>query len=298
MNTKPIIAIAAALIAAPLHAGPRTSANYSITTDIADVAGGRTTSASYTNDGSAGGIAGLSTVAVPSETAKAGYIAQLYDATGLTLSPAGGSVNENAPLQLAASLALDDETTLAVPAASVAWSVLSGPLAGISVSGLATAAAVYQNTAATAQGMHEGFTGTLGLTVVNTLPDNFQTYAADGIADDWQVQYFGLNNLSADAALDPDGDGFDNLFEYNAFLVPTDPLSFLAMSIDDTAGGGHAVTFSPRQPGCTYTLLGSGNLSLWAPVAGTITDAGSQRTILDPVGAGPRRFYRLNVQRQ
>src|SRR5688572_24631018 len=118
MNTRPILAISVALCAAPLYAGPRTSANYSITTDIADAAGGRATSVSYTNDSSAGGIAGLSTVAVPSETAKAGYIAQLYDATGLTLSAAGSSVNENATLQLAATLALDDETTLAVPATS------------------------------------------------------------------------------------------------------------------------------------------------------------------------------------
>ena len=72
----------------------------------------------------------------------------------------------------------------------------------------------------------------------------------------------------------------------------------MTVSVSDVAGGGHAFTFSPRQPGCVYTLLGSSNLSLWAPVAGTITDTGTARTILDPGGTGSRRFYRLNVQRQ
>jgi hypothetical protein len=58
------------------------------------------------------------------------------------------------------------------------------------------------------------------------------------------------------------------------------------------------VTFSPRLPGCTYTLLGSSNLSLWAPVTGTITDVGNTRTILDPASTAPSRFYSIQVQRQ
>ncbi len=278
------------------HAGPRTSTNYSVATDTVDVAGRRTASASYTNDASAGGIGGTST-APSAEVVKHSYIGQLYDATGLTLTAPFLTVNETATLQLAASLALDDSTTLAVPATSVTWSVLSGPLAGISVSGLVTAAAVYQNTAATAQGAHAGITGTLGLTVINTLPDNFGTYAGDTIADDWQVQYFGVNNPNAGPLLDPDGDTFDNLFEYHACLVPTDPLSVFSMSIADAPGGSHAVTFSPRLAGCTYSLLGSNDLNLWAPVSGAVTDAGTTRTILDPSGTGARRFYSISVQR-
>lgn len=114
----------------------------------------------------------------------------------------------------------------------------------------------------------------------------------------WQVQYFGVNNPAADPQFDPDGDGWDNLFEYNACLIPTDPLSTFSFSIEETPGGGHVVTFSPRLPGCTYSLLGSSNLTLWEPVTGAVTDAGSVRTILDPAGTGPRRFYFIQVQRQ
>ncbi len=193
---------------------------------------------------------------------------------------------------------LDDATLLAVPATNVTWSVLSGPLTGISLSGLATADIAYQDTAASVQGIHFGYTTMLGLTVTDNYPDNFGAYAADNIDDAWQVQYFGLNNPGAGPALDPDGDGFDNLFEYNACLGPTDALSFLSMTVNDTAGGGHSVTFSPRQPDCTYSLIGSSDLSLWAPVNGTITDDGGIRTILDPAGTGPRRFYRIDVQRE
>ena len=53
------------LLAVSAPAAPRTSTNYNIPTDTADAGGKRATSASYTNDGSAGGVTGLSTVAVP-----------------------------------------------------------------------------------------------------------------------------------------------------------------------------------------------------------------------------------------
>src|SRR5450631_1051570 len=114
-----------ALLAAA-HAGPRTSTNYTVSTDTIDAGGKRATSASYTNDGSAGGVTGISTVAAPSETAKHGYVGQLYDVTGLVVSGAP-SVNETATLQLAAAQFLDDTTTLAVSGSSVTWSTLNGP---------------------------------------------------------------------------------------------------------------------------------------------------------------------------
>jgi len=134
----------------------RTSASYSITTEIADAGGRRAASASYINDGSIGGIAGLSTIASPAETAKHGYVAQLFDVTGLTLTAATLNVNETATDQLGAWQTLDDANFLAVPAASVAWSVAGGPLTGISAAGVATAGIVYQNTAASAQGLYLG----------------------------------------------------------------------------------------------------------------------------------------------
>ena len=59
-------------VTVPVQAGPRTSANYNVATDTANAGGRRTTSTSYTNDGSAGEVAGISTVTSPAETAKHG----------------------------------------------------------------------------------------------------------------------------------------------------------------------------------------------------------------------------------
>ena len=81
-----LIILVATFVGTIAHAGPRTSTSYTSATDTADLGGKRATSANYTNDGSAGTVAGLSTVASPSETAKHGYIGQLYDGTGLTLT--------------------------------------------------------------------------------------------------------------------------------------------------------------------------------------------------------------------
>ena len=67
MNLR--ILLLTALLPASAHAGPRTSADYNVATDSADAGGKRATSASYTNDGSVGGITGLSTVRGEGQTA-------------------------------------------------------------------------------------------------------------------------------------------------------------------------------------------------------------------------------------
>jgi len=71
-----------------VHADSRSSANYTIATDTTDSGGTRVTSAAYTHDGSLGGVTGIAAVASPAETAKSGYIGQLYEVTGLTLTSA------------------------------------------------------------------------------------------------------------------------------------------------------------------------------------------------------------------
>ena len=284
--------------AAAASAGPRTSANYTILTDIADSGGTRTTSANYTNDGSAGAVVGLSTVASPAEVAKNGYIGQLYDVTGLTLNAASLNVNEGATDQLAAWQLLDDATLLAVPAASVAWSVVSGPLTGINSSGLATAGLVYQNTAATAQG---SYLGTLGLTVVNVNTDDFGAYAGDGIDDAWQVQYFGQPpNANAAPNADFDHTGQTNLFKYIAGLNPLDGSRF-TLTIAPVAGqpGQKALVFSPRLTDRTYTVTSRPALTTGSYVPLTNpsapSDAGPQRTITDLSAGGAAKFYRVEI---
>lgn len=299
-HTSLISVLILPLFSATAQAGPRTSTSYTLTTDTNDAGGQRTSSPLYTNDGSLGGVAGISTSA--NDTAKQGYAAQLIEVTGLTITAAALNVNETATAQLSAWQAFDDATLLSVPAAGVAWSVASGPLTGISTGGLATAGVVYENTAATAQGVFAGDTGTLSLTVVDTLQDNFGAYAGDNLSDAWQVEYFGLDNPQAAPLLDPDRDGFNNHFEFHAGIIPTDGTSVFHIDIHSVPDQPHhqKIIFSPRYAGHTYTVKTSTDLdsNSWISLTGaTTTDAGDERTVLDPNADGSRKFYKVEISK-
>jgi hypothetical protein len=287
----------------PLHAGPRSSASYSITTDTTDAGGRRATSADYTNDGSAGMVAGISTVASPTGTAKSGYVGQLYDVTGLIVNSTAPSVNETATLQLAAWQLLDDATFLAVPATSVAWVVVSGPLTGIDASGLATAGTVYQNTAASVQGAFAGGIGSLDLTVLDSIADNFGAYGGDGLDDAWQVQYFGQPpNALAGPLADPDNDGQNNAFEFIAGLIPTDGTSVFRLRIEPVPGqpGQKKLIFSPRFTDRTYTVKARPDLltGAFTPLgSSTFSDNAQERTVTDLDATGAMKFYQVEITR-
>ncbi len=288
-----------ALCMLPLHAAPRTSANYTLTTETTDAGGGRSTSADYTVDASAGSPGGTTTAT--NLLGKSGYAGQLYDVTGLTLAATPTTLDEGGTRQLEAAAALDDATLLALEPAVVAWSVLTGPLAGINAAGLATATTVYQNTAATARGTWSGFTATLGLTVLDTVPDNYGSYAGDGIDDSWQFQYFGLDNPLAGPAMDPDGDGQNNRFEFTAGLIPTNPLSRLLLRIAPVPGQPQRknLVFQPLVAGRTYTVVRATSLApaSWSPLPGSppTVDNGAERTVTDTNATETGKFYRVEI---
>jgi hypothetical protein len=298
-TTLPLLALIT-LATTAAHAGPRTSATYSIDTDIADAGGMRATSAAYTNDGSAG-AGGYSRVASPEEFARSGYAGQLYEITALALNSASvnNSMNETATLQLAAWQVLDDASFLAVNASAVNWSAISGPITGISSGGLATAGAVYQNTQAIVQGIFSGLTGQLSVTIVDSIPDNFGSYANDGLPDDWQVQYFGQNNSLAAPTADADGTGQSNLFKYVAGLNPTDGSRFsVTVAPVDGQPGQKYVIFAPIVAGRTYSVLAKTDLSSgsWSSItASGPSDNGVQRTITDLSAGGPAKFYHVEI---
>lgn len=221
------------LLALPLvlHAGPRSSTSYTVQTDSSDKGGARSASAAYSHSGSVGDVVGISTVA--GTTAKQGYLGQLYEVTAVQLAAGAASLNELSTLPLSATPWLDDLTTFTLSAPEVAWSVGSGALTGVDANGLATAAAVYQNSAAVVAGSYAGITGTLNLTVLDSIADNFGSYAGDRLADAWQVQHFGLNHPQGGPNGNPDGDGYSNLLE---FAFGTDPFSYSAGSLAHAAG--------------------------------------------------------------
>ncbi len=297
---KTLLLSLATLIPAAVHADPRSSANYTQPAEVSDAGGRRTTSATYANDGSVGFVTGISIAAAPAQTAKAGYIGQLYDVTGLALTSDAPEVEETKRLQLAAWQTLDDATFLSVLATDVTWSVQSGPLVNVSAAGKAKADVVYEDTSAVAQAVYAEGTATIGFTVLDTIADNFGTYAGDGLGDDWQVQYFGGNNPLAAPAIDADFDGQSNLFEFTAGLVPTDNASRFNLTIAPVLGQPTQkhVIFSPIIAGRNYTVEFHTSLTdgAWQTLTGTTqSDSGNERTVTDLNATEARKFYRVKV---
>ncbi len=288
------------LCASALHAGPRTSASYSLTAESNDGGGQRAASVNYQNDGSAGGVSGISNAAAPAETAKSGYLGQLYEVTSLQVAAAPTTLNEAATSQFSATAMLDDGTILASIANALTWSVLNGPSITIS-GGLATAGHVYQDTAATVQGSYFGASSILNLTILNIGNDDLGRYAGDGIADSWQVQYFGQNNPNAAPGFVSDGSGLTNLFKFTAGLVPNDATSRFLLSNTTVPNqpGQMQIVISPMLLDRTYTVkasptLGSG--AVWSELTSfTTSDNGTQRTVTDMSATGTSKFYRVEI---
>jgi hypothetical protein len=294
-----VILLASTLTLPSLQAG--SSANYTLAPEAIDHGGQRGTSTNYTlNPSAMPGGHGISAA----YTLRSGFAGQLADAiaTSIELSASPLTVNESGTRQLSGTLIFDDLSTQPLDATSITWSVQSGPLAGISSHGLTTAATVYQDSAAVAQGTYQSLTDTITLTVLNTLPDNFGTYAADGINDDWQVQYFGQPpNANAAPTVDPDFDGQNNLFEFTAGIVPTNANSYFRIEAASVPGqpSQKRIVISPVVAGRTYTVKASPTLgagAVWNDLTGSSTsDNGTIRTITDLSATGLRKFYRVEI---
>ena len=276
----------------------RASASYRVVTESLDPAGEAGASASYAAISALGGVVDTSSVSVPGESIKHGFVGQITEAASLSIT-GNATVGEGSTLQLAAREVFDDGTQLNLSTSDVTWKVVSGPISSVSGSGLVTTTAVYQDTVATAGGAAFGINSVFPFTVINTLSDNFGTYAGDGLPDDWQVQYFGVGNPYAGPTMDPDGDGYDNAFEYAAGLDPTSATSRFNLQIQSVVGQStqRQIIFSPRFSTSSYTVQSSTDLINWSTLSGSVTDAGSQRTILDTLATGPRKFYRINVSK-
>lgn len=142
----------------------------------------------------------------------------------------------------------------------------------------------------------DGSTAYLG-TVVNATNDTYSylyafitgssgLYAADGIDDAWQAQYFGQNNPQAAPNADPDNDGRNNLQEFIEGTIPNDAASHLIVEVQPVSGqvGQKKISFSPVVTGRNYAVeyaSATGNPA-WYPLSGaTQSDAGNVRSVID-----------------
>ena len=296
------LSLSAILPASIAVAGPRTSTHYDVEAETLDGGGLRVASVQYEHSGSFGGIVGVSSVASPGMVVKNGFLGQIADVIGLSIAAAGPTLNEGGPLQLSAMLALDDATGVGLAPNVVNWSVVTGPILPIGTGGLATAGTVYQDTLATVRGMYLGEIGTLNLAVLNIGADDFGTYASDALDDAWQVQYFGLDNPVAAPAMDPDGDGQSNAFEFAAGLAPNDPASAFQLRIEAVPdeAAQRKIVFSPRLEDRSYALEFASDLTLgpWTPLTGAAqADSGLERAVTDLDATGGVKFYRVLISK-
>lgn len=285
-----------------LHAGPRSSANYEISTDLVASGGGRAASSTYSNVASVGDLSGVATVANPETIARYGFVGQLYEVLGYELLAPNVQPPEEGSTQITPLMNLDDGSVSILSHLDFSYSVFAGPITAVLASGLVETGPVYENTPAIVQATSRYFQGPifLNLTILDTLPDNFGTYAADGLPDAWQIGYFGLDNPLAAALLDPDGDGQSNRFEYVAGLVPTDSLSRFELVISEVAGqpGQKELKFSPTLVDRTYTV--KSNTTLTSGTWDDLTDLNDdnlhpQRTVIDLNASSSKKFYKVEI---
>ena len=114
-----------------------------------------------------GDVVGISSSAVPLLAVKHGFIGQLYEVQSLAITASPASVIEGLTTQLSSVATMDDGSLISLGGGDAQWSILSGPLVGITSGGLATAGEVFINTPAMVRGSWEGISGSLSLTVLN-----------------------------------------------------------------------------------------------------------------------------------
>jgi len=306
---KPLFILSTVLLTATAHAQVRTSENfgYAIVAETLDFGGQTVASADsvYSIQGSIAPVIGISENTSPvTTTARHGYIGELYDILGFGILftenyPPEGSTTQVIPLRT-----LDDNTYLNVPLGDVLYSAPEGgPVASISSTGLITTSPIDQETSALIRAVFpamEGAVAELQIFVQDTLPDNFGTYASDGLPDAWQRLHFGSDNPLAAPLLDPDGDGQNNRFEYTAGLVPTNPLSRFLLTIAKVPGqpAHRELKFSPTLPDRTYTVKSNTTLTggVWENLSDQ-TDDNQQpdRTVTDRAASTPTKFYKVEI---
>ncbi len=135
-------------------------------------------------------------------------------------------------------------------------------------------------------------TGNLTRTANNITVDSDN----DGMADSWELTYFG--SLARDGSGDFDGDGLNDVSEYFAGTLPNNASSLLKLdrnvtnSIVQTSVGWSSVS------GKTYRLQFKNSLSDsgWNDVPGDVLASSTNSTKIDTTTAGKSfRFYRVQV---
>lgn len=229
---------------------------------------------------------------------KSSYVGQLYSLAAMEVGASSTTVNENASRDLTVMGRYDDES-LGELVGQPSWTVLSGPIASISTTGMATADSVYQDAAASVQASYDAQFASLGLLVKDSNRDNYGLYSGDDVWDLWQVSNFGLDNPDALADMDPDGDQQNNRLEFMAGTSPDNPNSYFTLRIEKPAWTNRNVlSLNPTYGDRTYVVDSTVSLqpANWQPVTDTyVTNQGTKLVVIDLAATNTHKFYRANI---
>ncbi len=132
----------------------------------------------------------------------------------------------------------------------------------------------------------------VGSATITMIPD----FDGDGIADAWEAAFFGSasTNSSANALLDPDGDGMTNLDEYRAGTNPTNAASLLKIVF--TVTNGNVLSFI-AQTNLSYSIQWRTNLTAptWTNLTGILASPQVRTIAVDSAIAPPgvERYFRV-----
>jgi hypothetical protein len=253
-----------------------------------------------------------------------GYAGQLADVVALNVfaGPDLLILNEGEARQFLVVLTYDDTSLAAAATERLTWNSGDSQKLVIDDKGFATAVAVYQDTEVMISVTCYGFSKVLSLTVVNSGGDNFGAYAADGLPDTWQVEYFGESGSQGGPTVDSDSDGLNNLQEYafgmnpsqgSAAAVAWSGSTLLNAGAPIAFASGTASTFTFRAvfarrvdylaAHLAYTVEFSADLSTWKASTSkpTVLAADSQvQAVSVPypffVDGKKAKFFRVKVQ--
>ena len=281
------------------HAQGRSSASFALVAEATGQAGGSVSGSGLVADCVLGGE-GARLAGGSGTVSKTGFAGQLYDPVLLIISAFPAVFGELSSFQLQAAVVMDDETLLAADPLGVAWSVLEGPVSGITATGEVTLGSVYTTAPALIEGNSLGVSGQLPFNVLNTHPDNYKEYGGDGLDDDWQVANFGEPpNADAGPGQNPDGDPQDNEFEFLAGFDPNDPADFFSFRILGTSASTAVFQLNKVIPGRTYLLRKGTALDAFPTIAASRNPLAGEADYLieDTAFSGPASFYQIEIAR-